>query len=136
MKQLRKIQPHLQSNIDTAIDSILNNTVYNKYRNGIKGYIADVRAGQAHYKDCVFTVPYWAYKPDYPKNLKTHGGYFIYYVAHELAHLLSFKKHGEKCNHDHRFYEIFREICPSQYQYFELGYKKSSGKYGISKNNS
>ena len=134
MNKPNKIQPHLQKHIDNAINEILTHTTYSEFKNKVHGYIADVVRGKAHSKEMMFTVPYWAYKPDYPKNRKTKGvGYFIYYVAHELAHLIATTKHGGGCNHDFRFYEIFMEICPKEYQHFELGYKKTATKYGIAK---
>lgn len=115
------------------IIGILVDTPYYEFRNEVRGYIADVARGQARSSDNTFTVPYWAYNPGHPKNLSSNGGYFTYYVSHELAHLISFKKHGVRCNHDYRFYEVFKEVCPSIYQYFELDYKKTAGNFGIGK---
>lgn len=125
MIKLKKIKPHLQEKIDKVIDLLLHNTPYNEFRKDISGYIADVSRGRAHSADFVFTVPLWAYKPDHPKNLKSNGGYFIYYVAHELSHLISHKLYGGKCNHDPGFYEVFKKICPEEYQHFELDYIKN-----------
>lgn len=133
MKKPNKIEPQIQNKIDEVIDGILCNTPYNDFRKEIQGYVADVVRGRAYSKEAVFTVPYWAYRPTYPKNRKTKGGYFIYYVAHELTHLIAHKKFGGRCNHDSNFYKIFMEICPKEYQHFELGYKKTAAKYGISK---
>jgi hypothetical protein len=133
MKNLSNIQPQLQEQIDNMIAWILFHTPYYEFRKEVRGYIADVSRGQAIYKYNMFTVPYWAYKPTHSKNLSSKGGYFIYYVAHELAHLIAFKKHGGRCNHDFRFYEVFKEVCPKNYQYFELDYKKTASNYGISK---
>ena len=131
MRTLRMVQPQFQDKIDGAIDAILMQSQYSKYRKEIKGFIADVTRGRAHYSDRVFTVPFWAYKPTHPKNMATNGGYFIYYVAHELSHLVSHIKYGENCCHDHRFYEIFAELCPIEYQHFELSYIKTAGNFGI-----
>lgn len=131
MKKLRKIQPQFQEQIDNMIAGILLHTPYYDFRKEVRGYIADVTRGQAHYKENMFTVPYWAFKPAYPKNLSSNGGYFIYYVAHELAHLIGYKKYGVRCNHDFRYYEVFMEICPKDCQHFELAYKKTASKYGI-----
>lgn len=132
MKKLQKIQAQLQKQIDNMIAAILMDTPYFEFCREVRGYIADVARGQAHYKDNMFTVPHWAYNPGHPKNLSSNGGYFSYYVAHELAHLIAYKKHGCRCSHDSRFYEIFVEICPEDFQYFELAYKKTAGKYGVS----
>ena len=128
MKRLKllKIQLHLQDKIDDIIIRILSNTPYYEFHKEVRGYIADVARGRAHTKYNVFTVPLWAYKPDYPKNIKSNGGYFVYYVAHELSHLISYKVYGGRCNHDSRFYHIFTNICPEEYQHFELAYIKSA----------
>jgi len=129
MKTLRKIQTHLQIEIDTVIKNLLYKTKFDgKFTNGIKGYIADVRAGKALY-DGRFTVPYWAFKDK-------RKGYFIWYVAHELSHQLRYKVYGIDGCHDMRFYELFLQICPDEFQHFEVHYKPSCVKYGISKNKS
>ena len=133
MNEPNKIQPQLQEQIDNVIARILLRTPYRRFRKEVRGFIADVARGQAFYKDNTFIVPSWAYNPDHLKNLRSQGGYFIYYVSHELAHLIAYKKHGVRCNHDSRFYEIFKEICPKDYQYFELDYKKTASRYGICK---
>jgi len=131
MDKPKKIQPQLQKHIDEAITKLLSGTSYQKYRNEVQGYIADVVRGHAHSKESMFTVPYWAFKPDYPKNRRTNGGYFLYYVAHELSHIIAVKIHGGKCFHDPNFYGVFMDICPKEYQHFELRYKKTAAKYGI-----
>jgi hypothetical protein len=95
----------------------------------------DATVGRAYFYQNTFTVPYWAFNPNDWRNKRTNQGYFIYYVAHELSHLLTVKKYNDnKCKHDYKFYSIFMEICPKEYQYFELGYKKTAAKYGIKNN--
>jgi len=131
MKTFPKVQPQFQEQIDKKISGILVRTSYYRFRKEVRGYIADVTRGQAYYKYNMFTVPSWAYHPGYRKNLSSQGGYFTYYVSHELAHLIAYKKYGVSCKHDSRFYEIFKEVCPKKYQYFELDYKKTASRYGI-----
>ena len=134
MSKPRSIQSQFQNAIDTIIAGLLATTPYYDMRSEIHGYIADTRRGRANTDDMDFTIPYWAYNPDYKHNKKTNGcGYFIYYVAHELSHLIAFKKYGGKVHHDYRFYEVFMSICPKEYQHFELGYKNGATKYGINK---
>lgn len=134
MKVPYKIQSQFQEQIDNIISKLLVTTPYNKYKRGIRGYIADVVCGRATYYDKCFTVPFWAFKSDYEKNKETNGcGYFIYYVAHELSHLISHKVYRDICHHDYRFYKIFQEICPKEYQHFELEFRISASKYGIKK---
>jgi hypothetical protein len=133
MRKPNNIQSHLQVHVDNAIIKILTNTKYEELIGLVKGHIADVVRGKSYSNYNMFTVPYWAYKPDTIQNRKTNGGYFIYYVAHELAHIITYSKYGGGCSHNSNFYEIFMEICPKEYQHFELNYKKTAAKYGISK---
>jgi len=130
MITLPQALPDSQKKIHKVVVSVLKRTPYRKYRKDVRGYIADVQRGEAHYQPCVFIVPYWAFNPTHPKNIAANGGYFIYYVAHELSHIIAYKKHGVKCGHDARFYEIFEKICPKEHQYFEETYK-SSPHYGV-----
>ena len=124
--------PDSSKKIQKVVRSMLKRTAYREYRKKIPGYVADIQRGEAHYQPCVFIVPYWAYNPTHPKNLSSQGGYFIYYVAHELSHMIAFKKHGVRCGHDARFLEIFEAICPKEYQHFEVAYQ-TSGTYNDSK---
>jgi predicted SprT family Zn-dependent metalloprotease len=126
MVNLAYIRPELQKQIDGMIIKMLKRSPYRGFRKDVHGYIANLQRGEAHYQYNAFFVPYWAFNPNHPKNIGSKGGYFIYYVAHELSHMIAFKKHGVRCYHDARFYEIFETICPKEYQHFELQYKSSA----------
>ena len=84
-----------------------------------------------YYKFC---VPYWAYtKRDSHRGRKVFKirkniySYFIYYIAHEISHILNDPKLQ---SHGHEFYKIFTRICPIELQSYELGYKsKIANKY-------
>lgn len=133
MKKLRKICHHLQPEINEVINRLLSECKVEYNNEGIKGYIADVRRGYARW-DGQFTVPLWAYDKRYAGlNYRGEEDYFIYYVAHELSHQLRYIKYGKEGSHDFRFYEIFMDICPKHLQHFELEYKSTASKYGISK---
>lgn len=132
MKKFRKIQDNLQSIINNEINILLKDKELDA--KGIVGFIADVKVGRARYSTMQFTVPLWTYTKKAVIGYRRHEGYFTYYVAHELSHLLAYKKYKNKGkNHGEKFYEIFKIICPSEYQYFELYYKPSAKKYGINK---
>ena len=86
-----------------------------------------------------FYVPYWAYlKEDIFKgrkiwsirsNPKTDNltSFFIYYLAHEISHVLNSPKVK---SHGNRFYKIFTRVCPVELQHYELTYKtKTASKY-------
>ena len=147
MKQLRKIQQQHQAEIDEVINRLLSECKVEYNNEGVRGFVADTHRGFAHY-DGQFTVPQWAYdkqhlsQQDFEKKHCVHAGwnkvkaykkegYFIYYVAHELAHQLRYIKYNKGGGHDFRFYEIFMDICPKDYQHHELNYKKTASKYGI-----
>jgi len=132
MKKIRKIQSQFQDEIDKVTKELLLAYDKNMNHEKFKGYITDTLVGRAYFRGPYFTVPFWAYNPRHKHNKKTDGGYFIYYVAHELSHKLN---RNEYSHHDSYFYEIFTKLCPKHLQHFELSYKKTSSKYGISKNN-
>jgi hypothetical protein len=127
---LPQVQSKFQKHIDKVIVSLLKRTPYRKLRKEVRGHIAIMERGMASYQHNLFFVPYWAFYPRHPKNVSSNGGYFIYYVAHELSHILAYKKHGVRCGHDPRFTEIFETICPKEHQHFEEEYKVASN-YGV-----
>lgn len=134
MNKPYKIQPEFQNKIDSVVTQLLNVTPYFKFKKGIKGYMVNSVRGRANYPNKYFTIPIWAYNAEYNENKESNGnGYFIYYVAHELSHLISYKVYRDVCHHDYRFYRIFSEICPKEYQHFELDFRISASKYGIKK---
>ena len=83
-------------------------------------YLTDTAKGRAHTEtyNQFITVPKWAFNRSW--------NYFIYYVAHELAHINDwniFKNSG----HKQTFYDCFQQLCPDNLQHFELNYKVSFG---------
>lgn len=140
MKRINNVQHSVQILIDSAIKDLLSE--YDKLESEkdvditeIKGYVVDGRRGMAHLKEGYFTVPLWALKKGLDYSIeKGINDYFTYYTAHELSHILAYRKYNDlKGHHDFRFYEIFMKICPKEFQYHELHYKKSAVKYGIEK---
>ncbi len=131
MKRIKNIQHHFQEIIDSTTKFLLSE--FNKLESEkdiditeIKGYIVDGNRGYAHLKEGYFTVPLWAFR-------KGINDYFIYYVAHELSHVIAWRKYNENGQHNFQFYDIFMKVCPKEFQYHELDYKKSAIKYGIEK---
>lgn len=119
--QVNKIQHDLQPIIEAEIEKVLSGTGFDS--DGITGYITDTKIGEAEFEALTFTVPLWAYE---------RTGYFTYYVAHELSHLLAYIKYGDKGKgHGEYFYEVFMEICPQKLQYFELCYEPSFEQYFV-----
>jgi predicted metal-dependent hydrolase len=83
-------------------------------------YITDTICGRAHCNaiNQWVSIPKWA--------LNKSWDYFIYYVAHELAHINNWNNNRLR-NHDKKFYDCFEQLCPDKLQYHELHYKPSYG---------
>ncbi len=113
MKKPRKIVYTLQEKIDVIINSLAPGL-------GMKGYITDTYKGKSYFEG-FFSVPLWAYR----KGVE----YFTYYVAHELAHQIRYKRFDQCGYHDDKFYSVFKKVCPKELQSLELHYKKSFKKY-------
>lgn len=78
-------------------------------------FVVDQRRGRAYYTRHCLTVPLWAYRAGI--------GYFLYYLAHELAHFFS-----PEAGHGPSFMIWFKKLCPPQYWHHELKYKPRNAK--------
>ena len=116
-----------QAELDKIINKLLSNAkISHSLKNKVNNYrffVCDVVQGWTHNNNLTSTIPLWAKEKS--------QDYFIYYIAHELSHVVNF------CNktndhHGKKFYEFFKLICPVDYQHFELGYKpQNAKKFGI-----
>jgi len=123
------IEYELQDERDHVIQSLLDQSTI-KLNFFPKGYITRTIQGRGNKR--YFYVPLWAYHHKlYTTSYHGQEGYFIYYVAHELSHVVRDNMYNFRGLHDSKFYEVFLKICPEEYQYFELYYKPSSAAYGI-----
>jgi len=85
-----------------------------------RAYLVNQCRGRAYLKQGFVTIPKWA---------EAKGkDYFLWYVAHELSHILARTKY-----HDFSFYKIFMMTCPEKLQHYELHYKPTAAKFGIKK---
>lgn len=125
-KRFTKLQPQFQHEVNLIAQILMAAAGYKA--NGITGHVTDTQIGKASPTLNQFTIPYRVYK-----DRKRRRSYYIYYIAHELSHLVRMHIHGKIGNHDAEFYEIFKQICPEKWQHYELNYKKSCKKYGITK---
>lgn len=113
-----------QYEIDGMISWLLNQYDKRISDKSFNGYITDTCRGRAHVAEGQFTVPLWAYKRG--------NDYFTYYVAHEMSHIIAWRKNHNGVAHDKHFYEVFKKLCPISCQKYELGYKKRAGvSYGV-----
>lgn len=86
---------------------------------GVTIYAVNQRCGRAYYGKRMITVPTWA---------MTRGkgpGFDLYYLAHELAHVLDFDSmtYNRRAPHGPSFMAHFKRLCPVEFQHFEIGYK-------------
>lgn len=84
----------------------------------IDRYVVDQIRGRAYSrggKPICFTIPLWVCK----KPLE----YQIWYVAHEVAHIIDFMDR-RRSFHDAVFHKILYEICPRNCVHFEIEYMK------------
>ena len=143
----------LQSTIDEVKNKIIEGADITQEQKEklqeIRAYVVDSGRGMAWYRKGYFSVPLWSYEKqemssvdfqkkyhDWDKNWfdshRGRKGYFIYYVAHELAHFLCYVTNLLDCKgHKVGFYDAFLKLCPKEYQFYELNYIKKSDKYGV-----
>ena len=115
MKRKRPIGKHRiikRCNVyDSELFEIMKKLLFNYDKRinpkSIKGYVVKQNRGHAYHFQSEFTVPEWAYVKG--------KEYFTYYIAHELSHIIAWRKfHND--GHDKNFYEVFKRICPKEIQ--------------------
>lgn len=85
-------------------------------------YVTGAIRGYADYNEKYITIPKVAIEK-YPWE------YFLYYVAHEMSHILvREKKLTNRTPHNESFYQCFRQLCPVELQHYELNYKPRGAK--------
>lgn len=114
MATVRKVCHELQGEIDAACDMLLSDHRANghggRFLAGWRFHVTDTVCGRCKNSDRTLTVPKWAYQRG--------ADYFLYYVAHELAHIF-----GDTYKHNAQFMTAFKKLCPPDFWHFELGYK-------------
>lgn len=84
-------------------------------------FAVDQSRGRAYYNRKgrrIVTIPVHAIDRD-----KTHPGYLAWYVAHELAHHYDQFANRVSSGHGENFMHWLKQLCPKEYQHYELGYK-------------
>lgn len=99
-------------------------------------YVTDQKRGYCTHRHKVITIPSWVFlRPQHniqdqkiqvtPESIL---GYKCWYICHEMAHAYI----GVEHNHDDVFMAKLREICPREWQIFELSYKpRNAARAGI-----
>lgn len=82
-------------------------------------YCVDQRRGMMNPVKRYITIPSWA--------LSRAAGYWVYYVAHEMAHTCTYLTEvaaGNRDGHGPAFMEELKRICPKEYWHHELEYMR------------
>lgn len=88
-------------------------------------YVVAQARGRCYYYEKTITIPAWAFQRGY--------SFLTWYVAHELSHAFTFKKHGNVSPHGKEFMKTLKMICPADCLHFETSYKpKNAIAAGIS----
>jgi len=93
---------------------------------GIDSYVVDQSRGRAHAVAGVpthFTIPLWVIE-------KHSKDYQLWYVAHEIAHIIDFRTRGIS-DHSAVFHAILKRICPVSSLKFEVTYMKRAAGRGF-----
>lgn len=102
--------------------------------NDVNLYAVNQSAGYWTPSKRYITIPTWVFKTSEGKaGFRKKQGYDIYYIAHELAHMVVTelqRKHRKELgylpvysSHGPEFMREFKKICPEEYWHYELGYK-------------
>jgi len=78
---------------------------------GWRFYPVNQKRGRCYYNDAVITIPMWVIRSPLE-------GKKIWYISHEIAHVYT-----PRDNHGSKFMARLREICPKEFQHWEIGYK-------------
>ena len=84
-------------------------------------YCVDQVRGRAYCNNNTITIPLWCLDTD------KGGGYLSWYVAHEMAHILAWKRYKAR-GHGLEFYRCLVQLCPPANQKYEYDYMKLSAK--------
>jgi len=104
----------------------------------VKIYAVNQRRGYWTPSRRYITIPTWVFKESEGKDgRKKKPGYDIYYIAHELAHMVvteiekAYRAKGMRVYyspHGPEFMREFKKICPKEYWHYELNYKPRNAK--------
>lgn len=109
------INHDLTATLLLRVDDLPYKSIIDSYRDlEDRGYyynVIDYKNGFCMYNKKWITLPAWSF------HAKEDKEYWIYYLAHEMAHAFTMS------GHDSKFMEMFKTICPKHLQHFEIGYK-------------
>jgi hypothetical protein len=122
----RKISRAHNPLIFQDVPSSLKDTARSLMHNGYRICAVSQRRGYCDYNARIITIPVWVIN-------STDITEKIWYIAHELAHALSFIRNGRSDNHGPLFMQTLKEICPPNCIHHEVSYKpRNARNAGIS----
>lgn len=98
----------------TYVKEILSHTKY-EMPYGWCVYAVNSRRGKCSYHNKYISIPQWAINKD--------EAYLTWYVAHEMAHMITWAYKHVADNHGPVFMSVLKEICPIESQQYEYTYK-------------
>ena len=84
-------------------------------------WCVDQVRGRAYCDNNTITIPLWCLDTD------KGGGYLSWYVSHEMAHILAWKRYKGR-GHGLDFYRCLVQLCPPANQKYEYDYMKLAKK--------
>lgn len=108
--------PYLLGSLPAEVQSIIGK---------IPSYMVKQSRGNAYWKagkPICYTIPVWV--------LGRSRDYQMWYVAHEVSHVLDCINRG-KSDHGIEFHKILKRICPFESQYYEWEYMSRSKARGL-----
>jgi len=111
MHKPRMIDHEWTALIQDDVDTLLTNAGLALPR-GWRVYVTRARRGQCALYYKYARIPTWVFDHD-------DSEYYLYYLAHELAHIYA----GRRVCHGTEFMQWFKNICPPHLWHHELGYK-------------
>jgi hypothetical protein len=84
--------------------------------------VADNDRGYCRFYQRTISIPAWVYK-------KPDTEYWIYYLAHEMAHAKNFLDHKPRAAHGPEFMAELKRICPAHLLHYETSYKPANALY-------
>ena len=132
-KNTPKVYKRVESKDNILIDKAIS-LVRDAYGPCLTNYICDEwnifcvnqKRGKCIPSIKTITIPFWTFCQGDP-------AYWIYYLAHELAHAITFIDNANDI-HGPIFMSNFKRLCPVELQHYEYGYKpRNAARAGVAR---
>jgi hypothetical protein len=110
-----------------AVQLLRDANEFDTYPDDVRIFAVNQVSGAYSSRKKWITIPLWAINDAKKKNVEEHD-YVTYYIAHELAHAITWVKVGSRVNHGPEFMKEFKNLCPKRLWHHEIGYKPRNAK--------